>query len=164
MRLAHSLERSYSDDIHSGDYSEIAPGLCVGGTPPRLDGQVNPSPELSEYEGFDYVFTFHKYSSPVVGAVEIRYFFEDDWNNGLPKHEFAKIRELADLAHAYWENGSNVLIRCQGGKNRSGLVAALVLVSSGKSPDEAIEQLRTKRSDDMLFHRHFEALVPTGSL
>lgn len=136
----------------------------MGGTPPRLDGQVNTSPEFSEYQGFDYVFTFHKHSSPMVGAVEIRYFFEDDWNNGLPEHEFAKIRELADLAHAYWKNGSNVLIRCQGGKNRSGLVAALVLVSSGKSPDEAIEQLRAKRTDDVLFNRHFEALVRSGSL
>ena len=150
--------------MNSGDYSEIAPGLCVGGTPPRLDGQVNASPDFSEYQGFDYVFTFHKHSSPVVGAVEIRYFFEDDWNNGLPKHEFAKIRELANQAFAYWKNGSNVLIRCQGGKNRSGLVAALVLVSSGKSPDEVIELLRSKRSDDMLFNRHFEALLRDGSL
>lgn len=158
------MERSYSNDVNSGDYSEIAPGLCVGGTPPRLDGQVNTSPEFSEYAGFDYVFTFHKHSSPVLGAVEIRYFFEDDWNNGLPKHEFAKIRELADQAFDFWKKGANVLIRCQGGKNRSGLVAALVLVSSGKSPDEAIQQLRDKRSDDMLFNRHFEALVRTRSI
>ncbi len=158
------MERSYNNDVNSGDYSEIAPGLCVGGTPPRLDGQVNNPPEFSEYEGFDYVFTFHKHSSPILGAVEIRYFFEDDWTNGLPKPEFGKIRELADQAFDLWRTGSNVLIRCQGGKNRSGLVAALVLVSSGKSPDEAIRQLRTKRSNDVLFNRHFEALVRSGSI
>lgn len=158
------MERSYSKDVNASDYSEIAPGLCVGGTPPRLDGQVNNSPEFTEYVGFDYVFTFHKYSSPVLGAVEVRYFFEDDWNNGLPEREFSKVRELADQAFELWKKGSNVLIRCQGGKNRSGLVAALVLVSSGRTPDEAIQQLRTKRSDDMLFNRHFEELVRNGSL
>jgi protein-tyrosine phosphatase len=158
------LEPSSKQVAPSDDYSQIAPGLFVGGTPPRFDGQVNSSPEYTEYQGFDYVFTFHKYSSPVTGAVEIRYFFEDDWSNGLAQEQFSKIRELADQALAYWSAGANVLIRCQGGKNRSGLVAGLVLVASGLKPDEAISLLRSKRTEDMLFNRHFEALVRDGLL
>ena len=156
------MERNYRNSPGSSDFSEIVPGLCVGGTPPRLDAQMNAAPDFSSYEGFDYVFTFHKYSSPIVGAIEIRYFFEDDWANGLPEQEFGRIRELVDSAYGYWANGSNVLLRCQGGKNRSGLVAALVLVRSGKTPVEALELLRSRRSEDMLFNQHFESLVRNG--
>lgn len=144
----------------SGHYQEIKPGLFLGGTPPIFDFEVNPRAEFTEYEGLDYVFTFHKSSSAVIGrTIEIRYFFEDDWNFGLNPDDVPTLSSLADQAFELWKSGKNVLLRCQGGKNRSGLIAASVLMRDGMEPDQAIELLRLKRDPDVLFNGHFvEAL------
>lgn len=44
------------------------------------------------------------------------------------------------------EAADRVLIRCQAGLNRSGLVTALVLMLDGHSATEAVNQLRARRS------------------
>ncbi|HEY7821189.1 MAG TPA: dual specificity protein phosphatase family protein, partial [Acidimicrobiia bacterium] len=64
-----------------------------------------------------------------------------------------------------------VLIRCQAGVNRSGLVSALVLMLDGYRAEEAIALLRQRRSPVVLSNRHFErwllteaaGLLPTPS-
>ncbi|MEY4078517.1 MAG: hypothetical protein RIS80_286 [Actinomycetota bacterium] len=151
--------------VNSDHFQEILPGLHLGGTPPIFDFEVNPRAEFTEYEGIDYVFTFHKSSSAVVGgAVEIRYFFEDDWNFGLDPKDVPTLTRLVDQAYALWKEGNQVLLRCQGGKNRSGLVAASVLMRDGFSADDAIELLRQKRSQDVLFNEHFVEALREGGL
>jgi hypothetical protein len=51
--------------------------------------------------------------------------------------------------------GERVLIRCQAGVNRSGLVTALVLMLDGYSAREAIELIRERRAPAVLSNRHF---------
>jgi len=51
------------------------------------------------------------------------------------------------------------LIHCQAGLNRSGLVAALLLVQNGMSPNRAINLLRRRRSHAVLCNPVFEEYV-----
>ena len=48
-----------------------------------------------------------------------------------------------------------MLIRCQAGLNRSGLLTALVLMLAGWEAAEAIRLIRTKRSQVALFNDDF---------
>lgn len=149
----------------SPHFQEIKPGLYLGGTPPIFDFEVNPTAEFTRYEGLDYVFTFHKSSSAVVGGtIEIRYFFEDDWNYGLNAADVPTLTLLVDQAYDLWKSGKQVLLRCQGGKNRSGLIAASVLMRDGMAADDAIELLREKRDPDVLFNEHFVQALREGGL
>lgn len=49
-----------------------------------------------------------------------------------------------------------VLVHCQAGLNRSGLVASLALIKSGMKPSDAIQLLRSKRSPAVLCNKTFE--------
>lgn len=48
------------------------------------------------------------------------------------------------------------LIHCQAGLNRSGLIAACVLIILGRTPRQAIDLLREKRSPAVLCNKSFE--------
>ena len=54
-----------------------------------------------------------------------------------------------------WLDGAEVLIRCQAGMNRSGLVTALVLVMAGLTPAQAVALIRRQRGSARLFNQHF---------
>ena len=58
-----------------------------------------------------------------------------------------------------WLRGQKVLIRCQAGYNRSGMITALVLMRLGYTADEAILGLRIRRGKDVLINSVFEQYV-----
>jgi protein-tyrosine phosphatase len=53
--------------------------------------------------------------------------------------------------------GDRLLVRCQAGLNRSGLVTALILMTSGLDADTAISLIRSNRADIALFNEHYVA-------
>ena len=63
--------------------------------------------------------------------------------------------EAARWAHQRWASGQQVLIRCQAGLNRSGLLTALVLMLAGLDAADAIDLIRAKRSEIALFNDDF---------
>lgn len=67
----------------------------------------------------------------------------------IPDYSVPKSRkDLAGLVHTLektLESGKNVAIHCRQGIGRSSLVAASVLVSVGKNPEEAFRQIETAR-------------------
>lgn len=65
------------------------------------------------------------------------------------------IERAAAMALAALDRGEKVLVHCQAGLNRSGVVAARVLMRQGMSADEAITLLR-KRSNQVLCNTFFE--------
>lgn len=67
----------------------------------------------------------------------------------------ALLYALADTVNALRASGS-VLVHCQAGLNRSGLVTALALIRSGMTPQAAIAMLRERRSDVVLCNAVFE--------
>lgn len=68
------------------------------------------------------------------------------------------VRELAEWVVVRRQSGS-VLVHCQAGLNRSGLIVGASLVLLGSTPDEAIALMRAKRSPAVLCNPTFEAFL-----
>lgn len=135
---------------------EILPRLWQGGT--EDDGVIGyPAPDDHYRIGahdFDVVVTLYADAQPAPwGVEELRFGFPD---SNLSEFAIAKAVRLARAAHARWASGERVLIRCQAGVNRSGLVMALVLMLEGLSAADAIALIRARRSQYVLSNRHFE--------
>lgn len=69
-----------------------------------------------------------------------------------------QVRTIAEWVNVCKKSGP-VLVHCQAGLNRSSLVAAISLILDGKTPDEAINLLREKRSPAVLCNPAFEQYV-----
>jgi hypothetical protein len=132
-------------------FSEVAPRLWIGS---RL---VQPQPGQ-----FDAVLTLHGSIKPLPApTLERRWHILD---GDLPdKDELSS--SVAWVFHHWEMEQGNVLIRCVGGLNRSGLVAALVLVASVIEPAEAVAMVRRARSPYALCNPTFvEHVLSYGSL
>ena len=136
-------------------WSEVLPGLWQGGTDDndwidsgRRRGQI------TKFD-FDSVYTFFGGANPVdYGVHETRFaFYDGDMQDFDVEIDLVPIVEKA---HADWKAGKKVLIRCQAGLNRSGLVMALVLMREGHAPREAIDLIRARRGDIALCNKTFE--------
>ena len=138
--------------------SEILPGLFQGGTEgDHVVGRPVPSGHMGAVFGtrpeFDVVVTLYADAQPAPwGVEELRYGFPD---SRLTPRAIERAVRLAEQAHARWQAGERVLIRCQAGMNRSGLVMALTLMHAGRSAGEAIGLIRERRSAGALFNNAF---------
>lgn len=126
--------------------SEVAPGLWQGGC---IDGVRLPS-------DFDLVVSLYPWEKYAVGSATrvIERF----------AYDAATVPDLSDLVETVyesWKGGNKVLVHCQAGLNRSGLLAAQVLIKDGYSPAEAIRQLRDSRSSLVLCNEAFERALLT---
>jgi hypothetical protein len=140
-------------------WTETLPNLWQGGTLDRWADQdwhaqasvigIKITPEH-----FDSVYTLYASADPVDWFVkEVRLgFYDSAMGDFDPSTE---LEDIVKMAHKDWKSGKRVLIRCQAGLNRSGIVMALVLVREGYSPEEAITVMREKRSRAVLCNQHF---------
>lgn len=135
-------------------FNEILPRLFMGGT---SEEQTIDSPQnLHQFQverEFDCVVTLYAWAAPASWEIEERRFGFPD--GILQNWQLPIIHEIADWAHSKWSGGSRVLIRCQAGLNRSGLVTALVLMRGGKSASESICLIRETRSYQALCNEDF---------
>jgi hypothetical protein len=140
-------------------WTETLPNLWQGGT---LDTwaedhwflQIDrPSKRIST-EDFDSVYTLYASAEPADWFVkEVRLGF---WDSAMGDfNPETELEDIVKMAHKDWKSGKRVLIRCQAGLNRSGIVMALVLIREGYSPEEAITVMREKRSEAVLCNKHF---------
>lgn len=137
-------------------YSLIAPNLYQGGTD-DLDvihlpvTNNRPRTDLP----FDAIVTMYAWARPADWNVqEFRYGFPDSLMSDI---DLNRLREAAGFGYSRWKSGDRVLIRCQAGLNRSGLVMALILIKDGMTPERAIELIREGRGEDALCNSHFVA-------
>lgn len=134
--------------------TQIVPGLHQGGT---QDQEVLSQPgddyrRRGSYP-FDTVITLYASAQPAPwGVEELRFGFPDA---ALQGPEADTVVRAARYAHDRWLSGAEVLIRCQAGMNRSGLVTALVLMMAGLTPGQAITRIRQQRGASCLFNEHF---------
>lgn len=142
-------------------WNEIVPGLWMGGT--GIDEELSSGPQAAGItpDQFDTVITLYR------GALPVDYYVKE-LRLGFYDHEHIDVDPI-DLGHVVvaghgdWMRGKRVLVRCQAGWNRSGLVTALVLIRAGYDPAEAIELIREKRSAFALCNDHFASwLVEHG--
>jgi hypothetical protein len=141
---------------------EILPNLFMGGTGDRDVVTVpKDNPDLIPMHGFDAVVTLYARAQPVGwGVVEHRFGFPDSM---LAPQDKGRIIQAARWTHEHWRAGDRVLVRCQAGLNRSGLVLALALMIEGYSAQEAMTLLRLRRSEHVLCNRQFERWVETDA-
>jgi Dual specificity phosphatase, catalytic domain len=144
-------------------WSPVAPGLWQGGT--HDDDTINAQLTYHEMvrgerqvtaELFDAVVTMYAWARPADwGVKELRFTFGD----GLHVPDDDDVFDVVQWAHKHWSNGQRVLVRCQAGLNRSGYIAALMLIRSGMAPSDAVKLLRESRSRWVLFNDAFERAV-----
>lgn len=89
----------------------------------------------------------------VFGNLSHEVFYIED--NKLGPVEMSFVSEAKDLATQAIHSGLKVLVRCQMGLNRSGLVVALTLVNLGFPAQGAIELIRGRRSRNALHNPWF---------
>ena len=136
-------------------YSEILPALWQGGTEDDdsiYHGQKR-LPTMSDPRPFDAVVSLCAYSQPFGWLVkEFRYAFPD---GPVDPQVYEEAERIADWAFLEWKSGSRVLIRCQAGLNRSGLIMGLVLLREKLPLDQVISLIRSKRGPYALSNNHF---------
>lgn len=135
-------------------YSQILPKLFMGGTADDDVVQVgNNGYYRVTTDHFDTVVTMYSYANPVDWKVkEYRYGIYD---SVIADVNISKLESIVEQAYKAWKSGERVLIRCQAGLNRSGLVTALILIKDGYSAEDAIALIREKRDPDALFNTHY---------
>lgn len=141
-------------------WTEMLPGLWQGGTDDNdtIDVPAKTYGGRADItlEHFDAVVTLYAWARPVGWEVEeLRWGFYD--SEELPDKE--TLREAVTWAYRRWQAGKRVLLRCQMGYNRSGLITALVLMRHGLTADEAITLMRKLRSEWVLCNEDFEKAI-----
>ena len=143
-------------------YSMIAPNLFQGGTD-DLDvihlAQTNNQPRTDL--PFDAIVTMYAWARPADWKIqEFRYGVPDATITDI---DLDRLRQAVEFGYDRWKSGDRVLVRCQAGLNRSGLVLALILIKDGLTPQEAIDRIRDNRGPDALFNDSFHAwLISEG--
>ncbi len=103
---------------------------------------------------FDYIFNtadfweYETHPDQVVTRVKL-------WDRAEVPNEKV-LHTLADCVNIARKAG-HVLVHCQMGLNRSGIVVALALIKSGMKPKAAIDLLRSRRHPQVLSNPVFEA-------
>ena len=141
-------------------FSEIAPNLYMGGTD---DDDVIHSPQMSSLPRndlpFDSIITMYAWARPADWQVqEFRYGIPD---SRIEEINLVRLKQAVDWGYRQWINGDRLLVRCQAGLNRSGLVTALILIESGLDAQSAILQIRSQRADYALCNSEFERWLLT---
>ena len=142
-------------------WSETLPNLWQGGTLDRWADEdwISQTNVIGKHQirenDFDCVYTLYADAEPVGWFVkELRFGFWDS-NEMAELDPRRDLLDIVKMAHKDWKSGKKVLIRCQAGPNRSGLVMALVLIRDGYSPADAIRLMREKRSEAVLCNQSF---------
>ena len=146
----------YPEDL----WNEILPGLHLGGTDDSDVVYADTPGSRFEHkafitpEHFDTVVTMYAYARPVDWFVkEFRFGIYD---SDMKDFQTDELHDIVVAAHRDWKKGKRVLVRCQAGINRSGLVMALILIREGYSAEDAINLMREKRGRAVLANKHFE--------
>jgi hypothetical protein len=151
-QLARPDYGRYDEWIRDPLWSEVLDGLWQGGTHDD-DTHVMMHKPMITNKNFDTVITMYAYANPVDWFVkEFRY---GVWDSDTKHFDVKELFDIVKLTHKEWKTGKRVLVRCQAGWNRSGLITALVLMRDGMPAQEAIELIREKRSKNALCNKNF---------
>jgi hypothetical protein len=144
-------------------YSEIAPNLFMGGTADEdVIHQAVAYNKARTDLPFDAIITMYAWANPADWRVqEFRYGIYD---SAIADIDLDRLKQAVEFGYNRWLSGDRVLVRCQAGLNRSGLVIALIMMSTGLDAETAIEQIRKNRADIALFNNNYvEWLMSEGA-
>lgn len=135
-------------------YSEILPNLFQGGTA-RDDTIFSKQDRNARREDlpFDSVISMYYASSPAGwGVQEMRFPIKDGLISEINLEE---LKEVISWGYNQVVKGNKILVRCQAGLNRSGLVTALILIQLGYEPGDAIDLIRKNRGSIALYNTEY---------
>ncbi|MGW0332588.1 protein-tyrosine phosphatase family protein [Streptomyces sp. NPDC003011] len=146
-------------------WSEIVPGLWMGGHEfSSRPGQVGSAVVRDEF-GLVQTLLRLPGHGPDPGVEHHVWPIPDGPLDGT---QLAGVIRLARAACEALDGGRKVLVRSCHGYNRSGLVVAHALIGRGRSADEAIRLIRSRRSPwalhNELFVEYLKAGLPTARL
>ena len=144
-------------------YSEIAPNLFMGGTADEdVIHQAVAYNKARKDLPFDAIITMYAWANPADWRVqEFRYGIYD---SAIADIDLDRLKQAVEFGYNRWLSGDRVLVRCQAGLNRSGLVTALIMMSTGLDAETAIEQIRKNRAEIALFNNNYvEWLMSEGA-
>jgi len=98
------------------------------------------------------LYPWEKYyiDHPITSQLTVRMYDSDD------EVDSKMVKRLAEWVYNCVQTGPT-LVHCQAGLNRSGLIAGAALVLMGYTGEEAIDLLRTQRSDAVLCNQTFNS-------
>ena len=134
-------------------FNEIATNLFMGGTE-DMDVIHFPAKNNNRTDlPFDAIVTVYAYAQPADWKIqEFRYGVPDA---AIEDIDLDRLKQAVEFGYNRWMAGDRVLVRCQAGLNRSGLVTALILMSTGLDAETAIEQIRKNRAEIALFNEDY---------
>lgn len=155
---------SYNVNYPNAEYHEILPNLYLGGHVWRDDsGRIRDgrSSSISNDPSWDYVVSAYieGYSEKTLPQCDMRLVLFDDTEEGLDEDTWRRVGSAVDEAVARYKQNQKILVRCQAGYNRSGMLMCLILMRLGYTADEAIELARECRGKDVLINKSFERYV-----
>ncbi|MFM8841664.1 MAG: dual specificity protein phosphatase family protein [Actinomycetota bacterium] len=139
-------------------FSEIKPNLFMGGTDDFdvIHFAQNSYAKRKDLP-FEAIVTMYAWARPADWSIqEFRYGVPDA---SIKEIDLNRLREAVDFGFNRWQSGDRVLVRCQAGLNRSGLVTALILIRSGITADDAIKMIREKRDEYALYNEEYVAFL-----
>lgn len=142
-------------------WNEIIPGLYQGG---HFHNCLNP-PHLRKtvvMDQFDKVYSLYRAigHGPSSGA-QCELIIEDA--NSLTEQQLESVNNMADSVASYVHQDYSVLVRCEAGYNRSGLVVGLAMLHLGYEFDETLRLIRENRSPYALSNEYFVSLLKSKS-
>lgn len=141
-------------------WNEIVPNLWMGG---MLYGPTA-EPFYPDADDFDVCVSMAGRGHPRLQLPNTPYFYPYLIRDGeLHAAEKVMVADALIQVAYHLELGHRVLVRCQAGYNRSGLVVALALLDMDYGdPDEIIALIREKRSKWALCNPHFVDYIKAG--
>jgi protein-tyrosine phosphatase len=139
-------------------FSEIKPNLFMGGTDDFdvIHFAQNSYAKRKDLP-FEAIVTMYAWARPADWSIqEFRYGVPDA---SIKEIDLNRLREAVDFGFNRWQSGDRVLVRCQAGLNRSGLVTALILIRSGITAEDAIKMIREKRDEYALYNEEYVAFL-----
>lgn len=136
-------------------YSEILPGLFLGGTA-NSDTIFTPTHARKSFDDLSFqtvVTLFYAANPPGFNSHEMRYHIVD---GPLDNVDMDRLEEVVNFAYGRFLKGDRVLVRCQAGINRSSFIMSLILIKHGYSALGAIELIRSKRFSYCLSNEYYE--------
>ncbi len=140
-------------------WNEIVPGLWMGGHEFRgRSGRLELAVVRDEFDLVQSLLRLPGYGPIRVWSTMCGRFRTVRWTGT----QLAGVMRLARAVNEALDSGRRVLVRCYHGYNRSGLVVAHALVQLGRSPDEAIQLIRARRSAWALHNELFVDYLRAG--
>jgi hypothetical protein len=136
-------------------YGYVCPNLAIGSKPPI--GRPLPF-DVLVLTAWEVIKFYPGYASPEsFPGTRVLYVPLDDAT--IPLSEATRALDAGRKVATYVRHGKRVLVTCNQGRNRSGLVTAFALMDLGYPSTESVRRIRKARGDDALSNDFFVRLL-----